>query len=104
MKVVLQKFFLVIVIILFFLSGYARTATTPITKHVSTVDIKYLLDGHKKNLYQVTCDKKKQHIIIFNPAEQDFQYYNPPKRNYIKYDDADFKDLIYFARWVCRNK
>jgi hypothetical protein len=104
MKVVLQKFFLAIVIILFFLSGYARTETTSSTKHVSTLDIKYILDDPKKNLYSITCDNKKQHIILFNPAEQDFQYFYPQKGNYINYDDADFNDLIYFGRWVCRNK
>ena len=105
MKVVLQKFFLAIVIILFFLSGVAiASSSTKRTKYVSTLGIKYILEDPKKNLYRVTCDNKKQHIILFNPAEQDFQYYYPPKENYINYDDADFNDLIYFARWVCRNK
>jgi hypothetical protein len=104
MKVVLQKLFLAIVIILFFLSGYARTETTSSTIQVSTLDIKYILEDPKKNLYRVTCDNKKQHIILFNPAEQDFQYFYPQKGNYINYEDADFNDLIYFGRWVCRNK
>jgi hypothetical protein len=102
-KVILQKFLLAIVIILFFLSGVASAFTTPKTKHVSTLDIKYLLDDPEKDHYRVTCNNKKQHIIIFNPAEQDFQYYYPQKGNYINYDNADFNDLIYFARWVCSN-
>ena len=104
MKEVLQKFFLSIIIILFLLSGCARTSTTSSTKQVSTMQIKYLLQGDNKNLYQVTCDSGKQHTIIFNPAEKDFQYYSPNKGDYIKYYDSKFKDLIYFAREVCRNK
>jgi len=104
MKEILQKLLFAIVIILFLLSGCARTSTTSSTKHVSTMQIKYLLHDHNKNLYQVTCDNGKQHTIIFNPAEQDFRYYSPQKGAYMKYYDIKFKDLIYFARWVCRNK
>ena len=67
------------------------------------MEIKYLLQGDNKNLYQVTCNNGEQHTIIFNPAEQDFQYYSPNKKDYIKYYDVRFKNLIYFARWVCKN-
>ena len=68
------------------------------------MQIKYLLQGDNKNLYQVTCNNGKNHTIIFNPAEEEFQYYSPIKRDYIRYNNIKFKDLIYFARWVCRNK
>ena len=104
MKEVLQKSFLVIVLFSLFPSGCVKTSRTSSTKHVSTIQVKPVLPGNNKNLYQVTCDNGKQHTIIANQAEQDFQYYHPNKGYYIKYYDTDFKDLIYFARWICRNK
>ena len=60
--------------------------------------------GNNKNLSLVPCDNEKQHTIIANHAEQDFQYYYPNKGYYIKYYDIEFKDLYDFAEWVCRNK
>jgi len=104
MKDILQKLFIAIAIILFFLSGCARKPTTSSTKNISNIQIKYLLQDNNKNLYQVTCNDGKQHTILFNPAEQDFQYYSPNKGDYIKYNNIEFKDLIFFGRWVCRNK
>jgi hypothetical protein len=74
------------------------------TSPVSAMQVKSLSPGNYKNLYQVTCDNGKQHTIIANHAEQDFQYYYPNKRYYIKYYDIEFKDLYDFAEWVCRNK
>jgi hypothetical protein len=103
MKEVLQKLFLAIVLIPLFISGCVTTSTTSSTKHVSAIQVKSVWPGNNKNLYQVTCDNGKQHTIIANHAEQDFQYYYPNKGYYIKYYDMDFKDLINFARWVCRN-
>ena len=104
MKEFQQKLFLAIVIILFFLLGHTNTSEASSNKHVFNVDIKYIVQGHNKNLYQVTCDNGKQHTIIFNPEEQDYLYFSPNKENYIKYSDIKFNDLIYFGRWVCKNK
>ena len=74
------------------------------TNPVSAIQAKSLSPGHNNNLYQVTCDNGKQHTIIANHAEKDFQYYYPNKGYYIKYYDIEFKDLYDFAEWVCRNK
>ena len=74
------------------------------TNPVSAIQAKSLSPGHNNNLYQVTCDNGKQHTIIANHAEKDFQYYYPNKGYYIKYYDIEFKDLYDFAGWVCRNK
>ena len=74
------------------------------TNPSSAIQAKSLLPGNNKNLYQVTCDDGKQHTIIANHDEQDFQYYYPTKGYYIKYYDIEFKDLDDFAEWVCRNK
>ena len=74
------------------------------TNPVSAIQAKSLSPGNNKNLYLVTCDNGKQHTIIANHAEQDFQYYYPNKGYYIKYYDIEFKDLYDFAEWVCRNK
>ena len=74
------------------------------TNLASAIQTKFLSPENKKNLYQVTCDNGKQHTIIANHAEQDFQYYYPTKGYYIKYYDIEFKDLYDFAEWVCRNK
>ena len=104
MKEVLQKLFLAIVLIPLFIPGCVTTSTTSSTKHVSAIQVKSVWPSNNKNLYQVTCDNGKQHTIIANHAEQDFQYYCPNKGYYIKYYDMDFRDLINFARWVCRNK
>ena len=104
MKDILQKLFLAIVIILFFLSGFARTSRAFSTKHFSKIDIKYQLHAQSKNLYQVTCDNGKQHTIIFNPAEQDYEYFSLNKGDFIKFYDNKFNDLIYFGRWVCKNR
>ena len=71
---------------------------------VSAMQVKPLSQGYDKNLYQVTCDNRKQHTIIANHAEQDFQYYYSNKGYYIKYYDIGFKGLYDFAEWVCRNK
>ena len=104
MKEVLQKLFLAIVLISLFISGCVATSTASSTKHVSTIQVKSVWQSNNKNLYQVTCDNGKQHTVIANFAEQDFQYYSPNKGYYIKYYDIDSKDLINFARWVCRNE
>ena len=74
------------------------------TNPASAIQTKYLSPGNNKHLYLVTCDNEKQHTIIANHAEQDFQYYYPNKGYYIKYYDIEFKDLYDFAEWVCRNK
>jgi len=74
------------------------------TDPVSAMQIKPLTTGDEKNLYQVTCDNGKQHTIIADHAEQDFQYYYPGKDYYIKYYDMEFKSNYDFAEWVCRNK
>lgn len=70
----------------------------------SAIQTKSLSPDNNNNLYQVTCDNGKQHTIIANHAEKDFQYYYPQKGYYIKYYDIEFKDLKDFAEWVCRNK
>jgi hypothetical protein len=74
------------------------------TNPASAIQAKSLSPGNNKSLYQVICDNGKQHTIIANHAEQDFQYYYPTKGYYIKYYDIEFKDLYDFAEWVCRNK
>ena len=74
------------------------------TNLASAIQAKSLSPENKKNLYQVTCDNGKQHTIIANHTEQDFQYYYPNKGYYIKYYDIEFKNLYDFAEWVCRNK
>ena len=104
MKMVLQKLFIALVIILFFISGCARTSKAFSTKDVSKIDIKYQLHGKSKKFYQVTCDGGQQHRIIFNPAEQDYKYFSLKKGDFIKLYDNKFNDLIYFGRWVCRNE
>ena len=103
MKDILQKLFLATVII-FLVLGSARTSKAFSTKQISKIDIKYQFHGQSKNLYQVTCDNEKQHTIIFNPAEQDYEYFSLNERNFIKLYDNKFNDLIYFGRWVCRNE
>ena len=104
MKEVLQKLFLAIVLIPLFPSGCVTTSTTSSTHPVSLMQVKSISPGNNKNLYQVICDNEKQHTIIANHADQDFQYYYPNKGYYIKYYDIEFKDLYGFAEWVCRNK
>ena len=104
MKMTLLKLFLVIVFFSLILSGCATKSTTSSPGYDSTLQIKSLSPRNNKDLYQVTCDNGKQHTIIANDAEQDYQYYYPDKGYYIKYYDTDFKDLISFARWVCLNK
>ena len=104
MKEVLQKLFLAIILIPPFLSGCVTTSTTSSTRPVSAMQVKSLSPGNNKDLYQVTCDNGKQHTIIANHTEQNFQYYYPTKGYYIKYYDIEFKDLYDFAEWICRNK
>ena len=104
MKEVLQKLFLAIVFFSLILSGCTTKSTTSSPGYDSTLQIKSLSPGNNKDLYQVTCNNGKQHTIIANDAEQDYQYYYPNKGYYIKYYDTDFNDLISFARWICRNK
>ena len=104
MKEVPQKLFFAIIFIFLILSGCATGSSTTSPGYDSTLQIKSLSPRNNKDLYQVTCDNGKQHTIIANDAEQDYQYYYPDKGYYIKYYDTDFKDLISFARWVCLNK
>ena len=74
------------------------------TSPVFAMQIKPLSPGNDKNLYQITCDNGKQHTVIADHTEQDFQYYYPGKEYYIKYYDMGFKSKYDFAEWVCRNK
>lgn len=104
MKEVYQKIFLLIVVIPLFLSGCVTTSTTSGTSPVSAMQIKSLSPDNNKDLYQVTCGTGKQHIVIANHGEQDFQYYYQNKGYYIKYYDIEFIDLYDFAEWVYRNK
>ena len=74
------------------------------TNAVSAMELKSLSPGNNKNLYHLTCDNAKQHTIVANQAEQNFEYYYPSKGYYIKYYDMEFKSPYDFAEWVCRNK
>ena len=71
---------------------------------VFAIQVKSLSGKNSNDLYQVTCENDKQHTIIANSVEQDFQYYYPDKGYYIKYYSLELKDVYDFAEWVCRNK
>ena len=86
------------IVLIFILGVFFSTSPS------STIQTNSLSPGKNKNIYQVTCDNGKQHTVIANPIEDDFQYYYPNKGYYIRYYDIAFKKLDDFAEWVCRNK
>jgi hypothetical protein len=62
------------------------------------------LSSHNgNNHYLVTCDNGREHTVIADHVENNFQYYYRNKGYYIKYD-IEFKGYYDFAEWVCRNK